>query len=324
MYELFYKKYCNISIKEMTSQDQMRLLYEALEEAEDPRRVKSDFYRILMDLESELVINLGAIFVDIHKDQLIRRVTKVMPILHELFYEKLYRDISIKDMTSQDQMEQLYQALEEAEDSRSAKLDFYRILLDLEPDLVIDLGASFVDVHKDQLIRRVTKVMPILHELFYEKLYRDISIKEMTRQDQMEQLYQALEEAEDSRSAKLDFYRILLDLEPDLVIDLGEAKETNQSLSTSPGGQQETQTPSQRRKSVPEMEIKSLPGPGRKSVPGSVGKSVPGSGGKSVPGSGGKSVPEMEMETLLGPGLQNDLDEMERGGRVTTDYNSML
>uniref|UniRef100_A0A8C7M1J8 Butyrophilin subfamily 1 member A1-like n=1 Tax=Oncorhynchus kisutch TaxID=8019 RepID=A0A8C7M1J8_ONCKI len=80
---------------------------------------------------------------------------------------------------------------------------------------------------------------------------------------------------------------------------LRKAEETIQSLSTSPGGQQETQTPSQKSERIEGMEMKSLPGPGRKSVP--------------------------EMKPLLAAGPQNDdLDEMERGGRVTTDNNSML
>ncbi|XP_045568081.1 uncharacterized protein [Salmo salar] len=41
-----------------TSQDQMRLLFKALEEAENTTRVKSAFYRILLDLEPYLVYHL--------------------------------------------------------------------------------------------------------------------------------------------------------------------------------------------------------------------------------------------------------------------------
>ncbi|XP_064881205.1 uncharacterized protein LOC135574207 isoform X2 [Oncorhynchus nerka] len=285
------------------------------------------FYLLSTEIrqQKEIRQQMGdALFVNINKVHLIQSVTMVIPMAFYLIRSETYSKIHAA-RTRQYQMIWLYEAL----DSRGEKLksDFYRILLDLEPDVVIDLGAIFVDVHKDQLIRRVTKVMPILHELFYEKLYRDISIKEMTRQDQMEQLYEALEEAEDSRSAKLDFYRILLDLEPDLVIDLdsklmedhyrcqinllnglleevkrekGRAdEETIQSLSTSPGGQQETQTPSQKSERIEGVEMKSLPGSGRKSLP--------------------------EKRPLLAAGPQtDDLDEMERGGTVTIDNNSML
>ncbi|XP_031647409.1 butyrophilin subfamily 1 member A1 isoform X2 [Oncorhynchus kisutch] len=239
-------------------------------------------------------------FVDIHKVHLIKNVTTVTPIAFYFIHSERYSEIHAA-RTREDQMKLLYKALEEAEDTREDKVksDFYRILLDLEPDVLINLGAKFVDVHKDQLIQMVTMVKPIMYELFYKELYCNIRIKEMTRQDQMRQLYKALEEAEDSRIVKLDFYRILLDREPDLVKNLGEAEETIQSLSTSPGGQQETQTPSQKSERIEGMEMKSLPGSGRKSVP--------------------------EMKPLLAAGPQNDdLDEMERGGRVTTDNNSML
>ncbi|XP_045567725.1 uncharacterized protein isoform X4 [Salmo salar] len=223
-----------------------------------------------------------------------------------------------------------------------------------------------------------------------------------TSQDQMRLLFKALEEAEDTTRVKSTFYKILLDLEPDVVKDLNvnkmkapkklrkeneklrkendelkeklrKAEETNQSLSTSPGGQQKTQTPSQRRKSGPgpgrksAPEMESLPGrksapemeslPGRKSAPEM--ESLPGRksapemkpllaagpqkedlydlerGGRdttefnyreTIP-SGRKSGPEkeMEMKPLLGPGPQkDDLDELERGGRVTTEFNYVL
>ncbi|XP_036845116.1 uncharacterized protein LOC118966146 [Oncorhynchus mykiss] len=158
-----------------------------------------------------------SLFVNIHSYYLIQNVTMVIPMAFALIRSETYSKIRAA-RTRWDQMELLYEALDFG--GVKLKSDFYRILLDLEPDLVIDLGAIFVDIHKDQLIQKVTKMKPILHELFYEKLYCNTRIKQMTRHDQMRQLYKALEEAEDTRSVKLDFYMILLDLEPDLVRDL--------------------------------------------------------------------------------------------------------
>ncbi|XP_064818129.1 uncharacterized protein LOC135535382 isoform X23 [Oncorhynchus masou masou] len=281
----------------MTRQDQMELLYEAL--TFGGVKMKSDFYRILLDLEPDLVNDLGAIFVDIHKDQLIQKVTKVMPILHELFYE-LYCNIRIQQMTSQDQMRQLYQDLEVAEDSRSVKLDFYRILLDLESNLVRDLDSR-EEVHYlydlQNLTGQLEKVIKQREEVRIENDLQNLT-------GQLEKLRTDNDELKE---------------------ELRKARKTIQSLSTSPGGQQETQTPSQKSKRIQGIKYfpgrKSFPGSGRKSLPGSGGKSAPGSGGKSAPGSGGKSV----LEILLAAGPQNDdLDEMERGGRVTIDNNSML
>ncbi|XP_071001108.1 uncharacterized protein, partial [Oncorhynchus clarkii lewisi] len=201
-----------------TRQDQMKLLYEALDSRRD--KVKSDFYRILLDLEPDVVIDLGATFVDYHKDQLIQRVTMVKPIMYELFYEELYCDISINQMTSQDQMRLLYQTLEEAEDSRSVKSDFYRILLDLEPDVVRDLGdVRFVNRNKVHLIQSVTMVIPMAFYLIRSERYTEIHAAR-TRQDQMIRLYQALDSG--GNQVKSDFYRILLDLEPDVVNDRDE------------------------------------------------------------------------------------------------------
>ncbi|XP_064818131.1 putative leucine-rich repeat-containing protein DDB_G0290503 isoform X25 [Oncorhynchus masou masou] len=409
----------------MTSQDQMRQLYQVLEEAEDSRSVKLDFYRILLDLESNLVRDLdsselylyilsqnlekvikqrdsneeerylyvlsqnlsrqlekvikqrvkklgkdteeeGAIFVDIHKDQLIQKVTKVMPILHELFYE-LYCNIRIQQMTSQDQMRQLYQDLEVAEDSRSVKLDFYRILLDLESNLVRDLDSR-EEVHYLYDLQNLTgQLVPIMQHVFIfcllstEKVIkqREKFRKENDSNEEERYLYSNEEERYlydlQNLSRQLEEVRIENDLQnltgqleevrienddlqnltgqleklrtdnDELKEELRKARKTIQSLSTSPGGQQETQTPSQKSKRIQGIKYfpgrKSFPGSGRKSLPGSGGKSAPGSGGKSAPGSGGKSV----LEILLAAGPQNDdLDEMERGGRVTIDNNSML
>ncbi|XP_064815726.1 selection and upkeep of intraepithelial T-cells protein 6-like isoform X2 [Oncorhynchus masou masou] len=167
-------------------------------------------------------------FLNRNKVYLIQSVTMAIPMAFYLFRSERYSKI-LAARTRQGQMELLYEALTFGGDK--VKSDFYRILLDLEPDLVNDPGAIFVDVHKDQLIQRVTKVMPILHELFYEELYCNTRIQQMTSQDQMRQLYQALEEAEDSRSVKLDFYRILLDLESNLVRDLGKNLSTSGYIS---------------------------------------------------------------------------------------------
>ncbi|XP_055766750.1 selection and upkeep of intraepithelial T-cells protein 6-like, partial [Salvelinus fontinalis] len=168
-------------------------------------------------------------FVNIHSYYLIQNVTMVIPIAFYLIRSETYSKIRAA-RTSQDQMELLYEALDFG--GNKVKSDFYRILLDLEPDLVIDQGALFVDVHKDHLIQMVTQVKPIMYEMFYAKLYCNIRINLMTSRDQMKQLYQALEEAShDTGRVKLDFYRILLDLEPDLVRDLGKNLSTSGYIS---------------------------------------------------------------------------------------------
>ncbi|XP_045567702.1 uncharacterized protein [Salmo salar] len=231
------------------------------------------------------------------------------------------------------------------------------------------IDARFVTRHKDHLIQKVSGGKSIASELHQKDLIPDemncrISAAG-TSQDQMRLLYEALEEAEDTTRVKSTFYKILLDLEPDVVKDLKvvtrerdelkeelrKAKETIQSLSTSPGGQQKTQTPSQKSERIEGMEMESLPG--RKSGPGPGRKSAPEMkpllaagpqkedlydlerGGRdttefnyreTIP-SGRKSGPEkeMEMKPLLGPGPQkDDLDELERGGRVTTEFNYVL
>ncbi|XP_064787037.1 uncharacterized protein LOC135510175 [Oncorhynchus masou masou] len=173
------------------------------------------------DFKLKRDVKRDAKFVKRNIDHLIQRVTMVIPIAFYLIRSERYSKIHAA-RTRQDQMELLYEALDFG--GVKMKSDFYRILLDLEPDLVNDPGAIFVDVHKDQLIQRVTKVKPILHELFYEELFCNTRINQMTSQEQMRQLYQDLEVAEDSRSVKLDFYRILLDLESNLVRDLDKLK----------------------------------------------------------------------------------------------------
>ncbi|XP_045568074.1 selection and upkeep of intraepithelial T-cells protein 5 isoform X2 [Salmo salar] len=235
-----------------TSQDQMRLLFKALEEAEDTTRVKSAFYRILLDLEPDLVKDLkkkqrqrleerrDAWFVDRHKDHLIQKVSKGKSIASELHQKDLIPDemnsqISVA-ATSQDQMRLLFKALEEAENTTRVKSAFYRILLDLEPDIVKDLEkqrqrleelreALFVDRHKDDLIQKVSKGKSIASELHQKDLIPDEMNSQIsaagTSQDQMRLLFLALEEAENTTRVKSAFYRILLDLEPDIVKDLG-------------------------------------------------------------------------------------------------------
>ncbi|XP_045567756.1 uncharacterized protein isoform X3 [Salmo salar] len=311
-------------------------------------------------------VKRDALFVDRHKDYLIQNVTTVIPTAFYLIHSKMYSKIRAA-RTSQEQMRLLYEALDSGRDK--IKSTFYRILLDLEPHLVKDLGAKFVDDHKDQLIQMVTKVMPIFNELFYEEVWYNIRVNQMNSQDQMKLLFQALEEAGDTRTEKVksDFYRNLLDLEPDLVIDLEKdrrgkeelrkekeelrkekdelkeelrkAKEIIQSLSTSPGGQQKTQTPSQKSEGIEGVEMESLPG--RKSAPEMKPLLAAGPqkddlddlerGGRvttefnyreTIP-SGRKSAPEMKPLLAAGP-QKDDLDDLERGGRVTTEFNYVL
>ncbi|XP_071234990.1 uncharacterized protein [Salvelinus alpinus] len=225
-------------------------------------------------------------FVTRHKDHLIQKVNNGASIASDLHKKDLIPDEMKSQISaagnSQDQMRLLFKALEKAKDTTRVKSDFYRILLDLEPYVVIDLGSNFVDYYKDHLMWMVTDVMPITYELFYDELYHT-----MNSQHQMRLLYERLDS--EGKKAKLDFFRILLDLKPDIVSyldfshilehdelhnlagrlselkeELRKAKETNQSPSTSPGGQQETQTPSQKdSEGIEEMEMESLLGPER-------------------------------------------------------------
>ncbi|XP_031647379.1 uncharacterized protein LOC109882060 isoform X7 [Oncorhynchus kisutch] len=292
-YLICSERYSEIHVAR-TRQDQMRLFYEALDSG--GKKVKSDFYRILLDLEPDLVIDLGAIFVDDHKDQLIQRVTMVKSILHELFYEQLYCNTRIHQMTSQEQMRQLYKALEEADDPRKVKLDFYRILLDLEPDLVKYL-------EKRKLLEERDELLNLPGHLEVRRPSGSSASSNWMEDNDLYELNKNLTGQLGGLQGELNKVKMEKDGLQGELIELNEklrkAEETIQSLSTSPGGQQETQTPSQKSERIEGMEMKSLPGPGRKSVP--------------------------EMKPLLAAGPQNDdLDEMERGGRVTTDNNSML
>ncbi|XP_038842493.1 uncharacterized protein LOC120041697 [Salvelinus namaycush] len=222
-------------------------------------------------------------FVDIHKDHLIQNVTMVIPIAFYLIRSEKYSEIHAA-RTSQDQMGLLYEALDyggKQEEKESGgkmlkegrvKSDFYRILLDLEPDLVIDLDD----------LQNLSRQLEIVHrrrrpkDSDEEDLYLDELIQNLP--DQLEKIREQRDELKEK---------------------LRKAEETIQSLSTSPGGQQKTQTPSQNESEIEEMEMKTLPGSGRKSAP--------------------------EKKPLLAAGPQkDDLDELERGGRVTIDNNYML
>ncbi|XP_064821164.1 uncharacterized protein LOC135539268 isoform X1 [Oncorhynchus masou masou] len=236
--------------------------------------------------------------------------------MYELFYE-LYCDISINEMTRQDQMRQLYQALEEAKDSRRVKLDFYRILLDLESNLVRDLDSS-EEVHYLYDLQNLTGQLEEVrkeNDSNEEERYL-YDLQNLSRQleevrienDDLQNLSRQLEEVKGERD--------------ELKEELRKARETIQSLSTSPGGQQETQTPSQRKARETIQSLSTSPGGQQETqTPSQKSKRIEGMEMKSLPGSG--SLPE--KRPLLGPGPQNDdLDEMERGGRVTIDNNSML
>ncbi|XP_045567932.1 uncharacterized protein isoform X1 [Salmo salar] len=286
-----------------TSQDQMRLLFLALEEAEDTTRVKSAFYRILLDLEPDIVKDLeeqrqrweellDALFVDRHKDDLIQKVSKGKSIASELHQKDLIPDEMNSQIsaarTSQDQMRLLFLALEEAEDTTRVKSAFYRILLDLEPDIVKDLSGSDDDISgSDDDIEKLKKENEVVTRE-REKLKKENEV--VTRE--REKLKKENEVVTRERD--------------ELKEELREAKETIQSLSTSPDGQQKTQTPSQKSEGIEGMEMESLPGR------------------KSGPGPGRESAPE--MKPLLGPAgpQKDDLDELERGGRVTTEFNCVL
>ncbi|XP_036842910.1 uncharacterized protein LOC110535267 isoform X5 [Oncorhynchus mykiss] len=342
-----------------TRQDQMRRLYQALNSREDSggNQVKSDFYRILLDLEPDVVYHLGSNEEDRYLYVLIQNLSRQMEVRIQSGSneEDRYLYVLIQNLSRQmevriqsDELQNLAEQMEDVRiksDSNEEDLYLYELQnLAEQMEVRIQSGdAQFVDIHSVHLSQRVTMVIPMAFYLIRSERYSEIHAAR-TRQDQMRLLYEALNSRGDSggNQVKSDFYRILLDLEPDVVNDLGssacsnwtedndlyelntnltgqldnvtrerdglkeelielneklrKAKETIQSLSTSPGGQQETQTPSQKSERIEGMEMKSFPG--RKSAP--------------------------EMESLLGPGLQNDLEEMERGGRVTIDNNSML
>uniref|UniRef100_A0A4W5P7S4 Ig-like domain-containing protein n=1 Tax=Hucho hucho TaxID=62062 RepID=A0A4W5P7S4_9TELE len=167
-------------------------------------------------------------FVDRHRNHLIYNVTNAIPIAFYLIRSERYYSKIFAAWKRFDQMTQFLENL--VSKGNRVKSDFYRILLDLEPDVVIDFGAKFVDDHKYYLIQKVTLVKPIIYELFYE-LYCNPRTSKMNTQDQMRQLYQALEEAEDTRRFKSDFYRILLHPDPRILRDLGKNLSTSGYIS---------------------------------------------------------------------------------------------
>ncbi|XP_071233987.1 synaptonemal complex protein 1-like isoform X4 [Salvelinus alpinus] len=216
-------------------------------------------------------------------------VTQVKPIMYEMFYAKLYCNIRINLMTSRDQMKQLYQALEEAShDTGRVKLDFYRILLDLEPDLVRDLDSE--ELYLYVLIQNLSRQLEMFrNQMDSEELYL-YDLKNLTGQlekvikqrDDLQNLSRQLDKVireRDERQGELNELIQNLTGQLDKVTrerdelqghlkevriendglkaELRKAKETIQSLSTSPGGQQKTQTPSQKSE---EMEMESLLG----------------------------------------------------------------
>ncbi|XP_071022332.1 butyrophilin-like protein 10 [Oncorhynchus clarkii lewisi] len=83
--------------------------------------------------------------------------------------------------------------------------------------------VRFVNRNKVHLIQSVTMVIPMAFYLIRSERYSEIHAA-TTRQDQMIRLYQALDSG--GNQVKSDFYRILLDLEPDVVNDRGAKEET--------------------------------------------------------------------------------------------------
>uniref|UniRef100_A0A4W5R7G2 non-specific serine/threonine protein kinase n=1 Tax=Hucho hucho TaxID=62062 RepID=A0A4W5R7G2_9TELE len=142
-----YEMFSNITTSK-TNQGKMREVYKALQSGGTP--LKAAFYRILLENERILVINLGAEFMDRHRAELIQRVREVMPIADDLLrrgmiYPAVYSNIQTSK-TSQDQMRELYKAVQSG--GPEVKSAFYRILLKQEPHLVINLGDAVGDLEE--------------------------------------------------------------------------------------------------------------------------------------------------------------------------------
>uniref|UniRef100_A0AAY5KUE7 Ig-like domain-containing protein n=1 Tax=Esox lucius TaxID=8010 RepID=A0AAY5KUE7_ESOLU len=174
-------------------------------------------------------------FLNIFRNDLIWNVTKVMPIVNGLLETGLIQK-KVKSMistagTHQDQMRQLFQALDEGDvEMKSA---FYSLLCKHEPDLTGKLDAvDFVNSTRDDLIQKVTNVTLIADRLLQkglilEEVYSGISTAESS-QDQMILLFHALDEG--GSEVKSAFYRILLEHQPVLVQDLGGLLRNNRKL----------------------------------------------------------------------------------------------
>ncbi|XP_045567737.1 butyrophilin subfamily 3 member A2 isoform X7 [Salmo salar] len=224
---------------------------------ERDKKIIKDLEERMKDYKLEQEKRRDAQFVTRNKDHLIQNVSEGKSIASELHKKDLIPDEMNSQIsaagTSQDQMRLLFKALEEAEDTTRVKSTFYKILLDLEPDVVKDLGlfntiekqrqrweervkdykleqekrrdAQFVTRNKDHLIQNVSEGKSIASELHKKDLIPDEMNSQIsaagTSQDQMRLLFKALEEAEDTTRVKSTFYKILLDLEPDVVKDLG-------------------------------------------------------------------------------------------------------
>ncbi|XP_071233985.1 oxidized low-density lipoprotein receptor 1-like isoform X2 [Salvelinus alpinus] len=227
MYEMFYAKlYCNIRINLMTSRDQMKQLYQALEEAShDTGRVKLDFYRILLDLEPDLVRDLDS---------------------EELYLYVLIQNLSRQLEMFRNQMdsEELY--LYELSQNLSRQLGKVIREMDSEELYLYDLKNLTGQLEK--VIKQRDDLQNLSRQL--DKVIRERD----ERQGELNELIQNLTGQLDKVTRERDELQGHLN---GLKAELRKAKETIQSLSTSPGGQQKTQTPSQKSE---EMEMESLLG----------------------------------------------------------------
>ncbi|KAL0970762.1 hypothetical protein UPYG_G00247050, partial [Umbra pygmaea] len=184
--------------------------------------------------EAETRDRLCIIFVDHNRNDLIQRVTKVIPITEELLQKGLIQKEDQSTITapktSQDQMGKLYQVLQEGGDE--TKSAFYRILLKQEPELLKELDAEFVDQSKSDIIRGVKEVkvtsMKLLHKRLIKKEDNDKISAAKTRQDQMTLLYQVLDER--GTEAKSAFFWIIVFDNPPRLKYLVKQAETREGL----------------------------------------------------------------------------------------------
>ncbi|XP_036842922.1 endo-1,4-beta-xylanase B-like [Oncorhynchus mykiss] len=338
MYELFYELYCNTRINQMTRQDQMRQLYKALEEAEDTRRVKSDFYRILLDLEPDIVKDLGPDSNETEFLDLCRLNKNLCVLLDKVTRER------------EKVRKQRDDALREVRIERDGLKEELRKAKETIQSLSTSPGGQRETQNPSQKSERIEGMESLpgsgrksAPEMEMESLPG--SGRKSAPEMEMESL-----PGSGRKSAPEMEMESLPGSGRKSAPGSGRKSAPEMEMESLPGSGRKS-APGSGRKSAPEMEMESLPGPGRKSAPGSgrksspgsgrksaLGsgrKSAPGSGRKSAPGSGRKSAPEMESlpgsgslpekKPLLGPRPQNDnLDELERGGRVTIDNNYML